>query len=367
MTEPQSSNPVSQARASRRKRLAVLVLIALVGSAVWGAYDVLVASHQEDTDNAYVQGNIIQITPQVGGTVMAILADDNDFVRAGAPLVRLDPADTQVALKQAEAGLAQTVRQVRQLYANNATLTAQIKLRETDIAKARAAQAAAQSELQRAEQDVQRRLQLGARGAVSAEELKHAESAQTAARTQLAAARAGEEAARAGVTAAHEQLASNQALTQGVKIAEHPSVKAAAAQLRSAWLAAHRTELPAPVDGFIARRSVQLGQRVAAARRSWPWCRCMACGWTPTSRKRSSATCASASAPRSPPTCMAPACATAATSPGWAWARARRSRCCRRKTPPATGSRWCSASRCASRSTPSRWPSTRCAWARPCS
>jgi len=264
MTEPQSSTPVSQARASRRKRLAVLVLIALVGAAVWGAYDVLVASHQEDTDNAYVQGNIIQITPQVGGTVMAILADDNDFVRAGAPLVRLDPADTQVALKQAEAGLAQTVRQVRQLYANNATLTAQIKLREPDIAKARAAQAAAQSELQRAEQDVQRRLQLGARGAVSAEELKHAESAQTAARTQLAAARAGEEAARAGVAAAHEQLASNQALTQGVKIAEHPSVKAAAAQLRSAWLAAHRTELPAPVDGFIARRSVQLGQRVAA-------------------------------------------------------------------------------------------------------
>jgi len=264
MTEPESSTSPSRAKASRRKRLAVLVLVALVGAAAWGAYDVLVASHQEDTDNAYVQGNIIQITPQVGGTVMSILADDNDFVRAGAPLVKLDPADTQVALRQAEAGLAQTVRQVRQLYANNATLTAQVQLRETDIAKAVAAQAAAQSELQRTEQDVQRRLQLGARGAVSAEELKHAESAQTAARTQLAAARAGEQAARAGVAAAREQLASNQALTQGVKIAEHPSVKAAAAQLRQAWLAAHRTELPAPVDGFIARRSVQLGQRVAA-------------------------------------------------------------------------------------------------------
>ena len=264
MTAPEVSAPAAQAPTSRRKRLALLVIVALIGGVAWGAYDLLVASHQEDTDNAYVQGNIIQITPQVGGTVMSILADDNDLVRAGTPLVQLDPADTDVALKQAEANLAQTVRQVRQLYANNATLTAQIKLQETNVAKAVAAQTAAHSDLQRAEQDVQRRLQLGAQGAVSAEELKHAQSAQTAARAQLEAARAGEAAARAGVAAAREQLASNQALTQGVKIAEHPSVKAASAQLRQAWLAAHRTALPAPVDGFIARRSVQLGQRVAA-------------------------------------------------------------------------------------------------------
>ncbi len=264
MTAPEVSTPAAQAPSSRRKRMALLVIVALIGGVAWGAYDLLVASHQEDTDNAYVQGNIIQITPQVGGTVMSILADDNDLVRAGTPLVRLDPADTDVALKQAEANLAQTVRQVRQLYANNSTLAAQVTLRATDIAKAIAAQAAAQSDLQRAEQDVQRRLQLGAQGAVSAEELKHAESAQISARTQLAAAHATEAAARAGVAAAREQLASNQALTQGVKIAEHPSVKAASAQLRQAWLAAHRTALPAPVDGFIARRSVQLGQRVAA-------------------------------------------------------------------------------------------------------
>ena len=264
MTAPEVSASAAQAPTSRRKRLALLVIVALIGGVAWGAYDLLVASHQEDTDNAYVQGNIIQITPQVGGTVMSILADDNDLVRAGTPLVQLDPADTDVALKQAEANLAQTVRQVRQLYANNATLTAQIKLQETNVAKAVAAQTAAHSDLQRAEQDVQRRLQLGAQGAVSAEELKHAQSAQTAARAQLEAARAGEAAARAGVAAAREQLASNQALTQGVKIAEHPSVKAASAQLRQAWLAAHRTALPAPVDGFIARRSVQLGQRVAA-------------------------------------------------------------------------------------------------------
>ncbi|QEA13096.1 efflux RND transporter periplasmic adaptor subunit [Comamonas flocculans] len=264
MTAPEISTAAVHAKARRRKRLAALVLVALVGLIAWGGYDALIASHEESTDNAYVQGNIVQITPQVGGTVMAIFADDNDFVRAGAPLVKLDPADTGVALHQAEAALAQTVRQVRQLYANNATLAAQVKLRETDVANADALQAQARANLERAEQDVQRRLQLGASGAVSGEELKHAQSAVDTARTQLAAARAGQAAAKAGVAAAREQLASNQALTQGVQVAGHPSVQAAAAQLRQAWLAAHRTELPAPVDGYIARRSVQLGQRVAA-------------------------------------------------------------------------------------------------------
>ncbi|QXL83699.1 HlyD family efflux transporter periplasmic adaptor subunit [Comamonas sp. NLF-1-9] len=264
MTATETSTAAVHAKARRRKRLAALVLVALVGLIAWGGYDALIASHEESTDNAYVQGNIVQITPQVGGTVMAILADDNDFVHAGAPLVRLDPADTQVALHQAEAALAQTVRQVRQLYANNATLAAQVTLRESEVASADALQAQARTSLERAEQDVQRRLQLGASGAVSGEELKHAQSAVDTARTQLAAARAGQAAAKAGVAAARQQLASNQALTQGVQVGEHPSVQAAAAQLRQAWLAAHRTELPAPVDGYIARRSVQLGQRVAA-------------------------------------------------------------------------------------------------------
>ncbi len=264
MTTSPAPTPAAPAKAQRLKRLFTLAAVVLVAGIAWGAWDLLVASHQESTDNAYVQGNIIQITPQTGGTVMSILADDNDLVHAGSPLVRLDPADTQVALAQAEAALAQTVRQVRQLYANNTTLAAQVKLRETDVARALADQARAQSDLQRAEDDVRRRSALGRAGAVSAEELKHAESALQSARTQLAAARAGEAAARAGVAAAREQLASNQALTQGVDVARHPGVLAAAARLREAYLASRRTELPAPVDGYVARRGVQLGQRVAA-------------------------------------------------------------------------------------------------------
>ncbi|MEO7127596.1 MAG: efflux RND transporter periplasmic adaptor subunit, partial [Rhodoferax sp.] len=204
----------------------------------------------EDTDNAYVEGNVIQITPQISGTVIAITADNTDFVRAGQPLVKFDPTDAKVALEQAEANLAQTVRQVRTLYANNGTLQAQIKFREADVVKA-------QSDISRARDDLNRRQSLAGNGAVSKEELEHA-------RTQLAVAESAQAAAQAGVVAAREQLASNQAMTEGTTVAQHPSVEAAAAKVREAYLATQRATLPAPVDGYVARRSVQLGQRVAA-------------------------------------------------------------------------------------------------------
>ena len=90
----------------RKKALIVLASVVVVAGLGWATYEYLVASHYESTDNAYVQGNVIQITPQIGGTVMAIMADDTDFVKAGQPLVQLDPADAKVALDQAEAALA---------------------------------------------------------------------------------------------------------------------------------------------------------------------------------------------------------------------------------------------------------------------
>ena len=236
--------------AKRRRALtAVASVVALVGLA-WGAYEWLVASHYESTDNAYVQGNVIQITPQISGTVMAILADDTDFVKAGQPLVKLDPADARVALDQAEANLAQSVRQVRTLYANNATLSALIKLREADVNRA-------QSDIARAEDDLLRRQSLVATGAVSREELNHAQ-------TQLDNAKSALAAARAGVVAAREQLTSNQTMTEGTSLEQHPSVQAAAAKVREAYIATQRAALPSPVDGIVARRTVQLGQRVAA-------------------------------------------------------------------------------------------------------
>jgi membrane fusion protein (multidrug efflux system) len=256
-----SANPSSSAR--RQGLTLVAAVVAVVGIA-WGFYEWRVASHYEGTDNAYVQGNVIQITPQVGGTVMAILADDTDFVKAGQPLVKLDPADARIALDQAEAALAQTVRQVRTLYANNGSLSAQVSLREADVTKTQSDVARARSEVARARDDLSRREALGGNGAVSGEELNHARTQLANAQSALAAAEAGVTASQAGVRAAQEQLASNQAMTEGTTVEQHPSVLAASAKVREAWLASQRAALPAPVDGYVARRTAQLGQRVAA-------------------------------------------------------------------------------------------------------
>jgi membrane fusion protein (multidrug efflux system) len=233
----------------RRRALTALAAVVIVVGGGWGLYEWLVASHYEDTDNAYVQGNVIQITPQIGGTVMAIGADDTDFVKAGQPLVQLDPADAKVALEQAEAALGQAVRQVRTLYANNGSLAAQVALRQADVVKA-------QSDIARAQDDLKRRQALSGNGAVSKEELNHSE-------TTLANARSALAAAQAGVAAARENLASNRSLTDGTSVEDHPSVQAAAAKVREAYLATQRVAMPAPVDGYVAKRTVQLGQRVS--------------------------------------------------------------------------------------------------------
>jgi len=251
---PSSASPSpapapAPAKGSRQKALTVVGLIVLIGL-TYGGYSWYAGRQQESTDNAYVQGNVIQITPQIGGTVTAILADDTDFVKAGQPLVQLDPADAKVALQLAESNLAQAVRQVRGLYANNLTLEAQVNLRETDVAKA-------QTEVSRAADDLARRQSLVGNGAVSKEELAHAQS-------QLAQAQSALAAARAAVVTARDQLGSNQTLTDGTKLENHPNVQGAAAKVREAYLALHRASLPAPVDGYIAKRTVQLGQRVAA-------------------------------------------------------------------------------------------------------
>jgi membrane fusion protein (multidrug efflux system) len=240
---PKTSNPA-------RKRLMLLatgvfVLIAIA----YGVWWFLVGSNFESTDDAYVQGNLVQITPQVPGTVIAIEADDTETVKAGQPIVRLDPADADVALQEAEAKLAQTVRQVRTLYVQNEALAADIEVRKADMQRADA-------ELQRARSDLSRRQALSKSGGVSGEEILHAQ-------TELKSAESGLAQAKAALVSSQAKLATNQALTHGTTVEQHPDVKSAAARVRDAWLARSRTVLPVPVDGSVARRSVQVGQRVA--------------------------------------------------------------------------------------------------------
>jgi membrane fusion protein, multidrug efflux system len=220
----------------RRWRLLAGIAAAVLTVAVtYGLYWAQVLRWHQTTDDAYVSGNVIEITPQISGTVIGIGADDTQFVKAGQPLVRLDRADARVALDQAEAQLARTVRDVRNQFATSAQLEAAVAARQTALTAA--------------ESDLTRRERLGASGAVSGEELQHARDAVKAAQADLAAAR--------------QQLAANRARVDGTTLRDHPEVRDAAAAVRSAYLTWARTELPAPVAGFIARRSVQLGQRVS--------------------------------------------------------------------------------------------------------
>ena len=252
MSQPTPNAPeAAPAAAPGRKKALTLVAAAVVlGGIGYGAYYALVANHFEHTDNAYVQANVVQITPQVAGTVVAIAADDTDKVKAGQVLVKLDQADARVALDQAQAQLAQTVREVRTLFANNGSLEAQIRLRQADVTRT-------QTEVARAQDDVNRRAPLLASGAVGKEEYNHATA-------QLAAARSAQAGAESALSAAREQLMSNQSLTDGTTVDQHPNVARAAARVRETYLALQRAALPAPVDGYVAKRSVQVGQRVQA-------------------------------------------------------------------------------------------------------
>ncbi|ALX12177.1 hemolysin D [Burkholderia cepacia JBK9] len=224
-----------QGNGKRKRMMTLLVAVIVIAAIAYGLYYFLVARFHEGTDDAYVNGNVVQITPQVTGTVIAVKADDTQTVKAGDPLVVLDPADSQVALQQAEANLAQTVRQVRGLFVNDDQYRAQVALRQSDLSKA--------------QDDLRRRMAVAQTGAVSQEEISHARDAV--------------KAAQASVDAAQQQLASNRALTANTTIASHPNVMAAAAKVRDAYLANARNVLPAPVTGYVAKRSVQVGQRVS--------------------------------------------------------------------------------------------------------
>ncbi|PRE37252.1 HlyD family secretion protein [Burkholderia cenocepacia] len=236
MSDQQNAASAQPQNNGKRKRMMTLLVAVIVIAAIaYGLYYFLVARFHEDTDDAYVNGNVVQITPQVTGTVIAVKADDTQTVKAGDPLVVLDPADSQVALQQAEANLAQTVRQVRGLFVNDDQYRAQVALRQSDLSKA--------------QDDLRRRLAVAQTGAVSQEEISHARDAV--------------KAAQASVDAAQQQLASNRALTANTTIASHPNVMAAAAKVRDAYLANAHNVLPAPVTGYVAKRSVQVGQRVS--------------------------------------------------------------------------------------------------------
>jgi membrane fusion protein, multidrug efflux system len=236
--EDKQPPPAGNGAAGSQKRKQLMLRIGgvfVVIGIVYGLYWVLVARFYQTTDDAYVAGNVVTVTPQITATVTSIEADDTDLVKQGQPLVRLDDTDTGIALDQAKAHLAETVRQVRQMDENLGRLRANVTLREADVAKAK--------------EDVARREKLVEQRAVSAEEMVHFRSAL--------------DTADAALRAARHELAAAEALVAGTSLRKHPLVRAAEAKLRQAYIDWERHVVLAPVTGYVARRSVQIGQRVA--------------------------------------------------------------------------------------------------------
>ena len=211
--------------------IAFFILIGLL----WWAYWYFHARFYQDTDDAYVAGDLVNVMSQVSGTVISIGADETDLVQAGQELVRLDSSDAEIALRDSEARLARAVRQTRTVFANRDQLQAVVAQRRADLRKAQS--------------DLDRRKDLTRTGAVSAEEVSHAQDALSAARD--------------GLVAAQKNLAASAALTGKTGVPDNPDVQAAATDVERSYLAVRRTRIHAPMSGYIAKRAVQLGERVA--------------------------------------------------------------------------------------------------------
>jgi membrane fusion protein (multidrug efflux system) len=225
---------VSATRNKRRLALIAITVLFLIGLVAYVLYYMLVLSQREQTDNAYVGGNLVTLTSQVTGNVQQIRADETQLVTAGAEVVELDPADAQLNLREAEARLGSAVRQQRERYSQVGQYDAQVAQRQLAVT--------------RAADDLARRLPLAADQTLSGEDVAHARQA-------LADAKAAAEVAI-------RQAAAARAATAGVALQQNPAILSAKAEFSAAWLAQRRDAILAPVSGYVAKRSVQVGARI---------------------------------------------------------------------------------------------------------
>ncbi|MEQ5403138.1 multidrug efflux MFS transporter periplasmic adaptor subunit EmrA [Providencia rettgeri] len=230
----QTQTPQRNKKRQRKSALILLTLLFIIIGVGWGVYWYLVLRHYESTDNAYVAGNQVQIQSQVSGSVMTVNVDNTDFVTSGTVLVELDPRDAELALDKAKTELANSVRQTRQHMVNSRQLQANIEVKR--------------SELNRLQNDLKRREVLGSSHVIGKEELQHAREAVVS--------------AKAALDMAIEQYNANQAIVLNSSIEKQPAVEQAATQVRNAWLTLQRTKIVSPVDGYVSRRSVQVGSQI---------------------------------------------------------------------------------------------------------
>jgi len=249
--------------AARRGQLfTILAVVVIAVALLYGIYWVLVASHHVKTDDAYVQADVAQVTPQVAGAIISAPVSETQPVKKGDVLVVIDPADYRLALSQAQADLDQAQRKVQGYFANNDAMGATTDARQADIDRAQAQLVSAQSDQAKAATDLSRRQALAPAGAVSGDELTTAQNRFEETRNAVAAAKAAVAQAQASRAAAVGQQKVASALTAGTQINNNPEVALAQAKLDQAQLDLDRTTVRAPVDGIIAKNVIEVGQRV---------------------------------------------------------------------------------------------------------
>jgi len=233
---PELKQPSDSARLQTRRRLFMALGIFAGIAAIAYLATRWFAPPSEETDDAYVGGNIVAVTAREAGTVLAIHADNTQRVLRGQPLIELDPAVANVQLDAAEAALGRAVRAVRVNSAQVDETGAEIVQAEADLSKA--------------QNDYTRRKAAAAAGAISGEDLSHAADAVTTTRAALILARARQAQATSTLS--------------GTTIETNPQVLGAIAEVRRAGIDASYMHIVAPLSGEVAQRTVQLGQKVAA-------------------------------------------------------------------------------------------------------
>ena len=265
MSETTSLIPTVANKENRRKKLLIgLAGVVVLSAAGAASYWILYSSNFISTDNAYAAVEIAQVTPSVGGTISEVLVKDTQAVKKSDILVRIDQTDAKLALAQAEADLGRATRRVKGFVANDGSLKAQISARDADEKRAAAQFSSAEADFERAKIDLKRREALSASGSVSGDELTHAQNAFAATKANLEAARAAAAQAKANRSTALSTREANAVLIAGTTEATNPEVAFARARRDQTAVDLERTVVRAPVDGLVARRQVQLGQRVQA-------------------------------------------------------------------------------------------------------
>lgn len=202
-----------------------------------GLYDYFFLAGQVSTDDAYVSGNTISVSSQVGGSVTAVNYTDTDYVEQGTVLVSLDKTNSLLAFNKAKSQLANVVREMRKLYVLDSQYQANI--------------AAARIQSQQAAEDYQRRERLAGQGIIAQEVLEHAKDSAIS--------------AKAALEAAVQAYNANKVLIKNTPLNLQPQVLQAADAVKQAWLDLQRTDIRSPVSGFVAQRTAQVGETIAPA------------------------------------------------------------------------------------------------------